>query len=295
MDLEQIEAIIAVAECGSFRAAAEQLKRSQPGLSTAIRNLEEEFGVLIFDRSEYRPKLTESGAAFLGVAKTTLEAARYTARVGIELGRYKAETKLQVSVDPLVSLESVELIAQECARPTLPVHLILVPSILRGCHQSLIKGKIDLALAPKPHRCDDLEYILLETVTLVGAVSRRLLQERHKPTEKWLVSNTQILTFDKTYDEPPDELIPHPVLKDHGRKIFVADHPTKLRLIESGLGWGRISKDEMRQNKELVPVDRDIFAHINLDICLLRSKRQPLGPVARSIWNAFEARIGASN
>ena len=52
---------------------------------------------------DYRPKLTEAGAAFVAVAKKTLESARYAARVGAELGKNKIEAKLHLPVDPLVS------------------------------------------------------------------------------------------------------------------------------------------------------------------------------------------------
>lgn len=291
MTLDQMEAIEAVVKKGSFRAAAEALNRSQPALSTTIKNLEEEFDILIFDRSEYRPKLTEVGAAFLAVANAALESARYAARVGIELGKNKVETKLNIAVDPLVSTEVIELIAQECARPTLPVNLVIDKSILKGSYKSLLKGEVDLALAPKPPATDKLEAIHLENITLVGAVSRRLLQEKRTPTEDFLRKYPQILVYDKRFDEPPDELLPHAVHTDHGHKIFVPDHFTKLNLIEGGIGWGRISKNELEQNSELCIIDRTLFAHVELEMCLLRPKHRPVGPIARTIWKVFEDRV----
>ncbi|MBC7386908.1 MAG: LysR family transcriptional regulator [Cryobacterium sp.] len=81
MNLDQLEAIDLIAQLGSFRAAAAKLKRSQPALSAAIKNLEAEFGILIFDRSAYRPKLTEAGAIFLSAARTTLNAAKQASRI----------------------------------------------------------------------------------------------------------------------------------------------------------------------------------------------------------------------
>ncbi|RYZ97691.1 MAG: LysR family transcriptional regulator [Proteobacteria bacterium] len=289
MNLEQLEAVIGVVEHGSFRAAAEQLNRSQPALSAAIKNLEEEFSVLIFDRSSYRPSLTEAGAAFLSVARSTLQAAQYATRVGIELGRKKAETQLTISVDPLISTEVIEIIAQECSRPVLPVNLIMDKSILKGSYQSLLKGKVDLALATRPNS-EELESIHLESVTLVGAVSRRLLQEKRRATETFLKTHTQIWFYDKRFDEDPDELLPDPIHASAGHKIFVADHFTKLRLIEGGVGWGRISKNELEANPELVMIDKSLCAPLTLDLCLIRPRRRPIGPIAREIWKTFQKR-----
>lgn len=182
MTLDQLEAINAIVEKGSFRAAAEFLNKSQPALSASIKNLEDELGLLIFDRNEYRPKLTEAGLVFLSSSRAVLEAANQALRVGIELGKNKAETKLRVSVDPLVPLEAIEIIAHECSRPTVPILLVLDKTILNGSYQDLIIGNVDLALAPRPKENDPesnkLEKINIETVTLVGVVSRKLLQEK---------------------------------------------------------------------------------------------------------------------
>lgn len=290
MTIEQLEAIDAIATHGSFRAAAEALNRSQPALSASIKNLEDEFELLIFDRSKYRPTLTDAGSAFLGVARAALDAAKYASRVGIELGKNKVETRLNLAVDPLVSTEVIELIAQECARPLLPVNLVIDKSILKGSYKSLLSGEIDLALAPKPQQTDKVETIHLENICLLGVVSRRLLQEKRKPTEAFLKKNPQILVYDKRFDEPPDELLPNAVHSPSGHKIFVPDHFTKLKLIEGGIGWGRISQSELQNNSELCAIEKSLVAHVELQMCLLRPKHRPIDTIARKIWTIFEAR-----
>lgn len=282
MNLEQLEAINAVAEQGSFRAAAEKLNRSQPALSATIKQLEEEFNILIFDRSDYRPKLTEAGAAFLGFAKQTLESAQYAARVAVELGKNKAETKICISVDPLISTEVIEQIAQECCRPTLPVNLVIDKSIFKASHEPLMNGEIDLAIAPRPENSNTLEAISLEEVQLVGVISRRLLQEKKKPDATYLNSRPQILVYDRHIDKAPEA--------SHGHKIFVPDHFTKLKLIESGIGWGRISKTEFENNTELVQIEKSLCTPLTLELCLLRPKQRAIGPIAQAIWRAFETR-----
>lgn len=61
MELTQLEFFITVVEQGSFSKAAQRVYRTQPAVSIAIRRLEEEIGVPLFDRSQKTPTLTEAG------------------------------------------------------------------------------------------------------------------------------------------------------------------------------------------------------------------------------------------
>lgn len=287
MNLDQLEAVMAIINKGSFRAAAEHLHKSQPALSASVKNLEEEFEIQIFDRSEYRPKLTEVGSVFINSAKKTLEASQETFKLAKELGLNKPETKIRVAIDPLASIESVEIIAHECMRPTVPVILILDKSVLAGSHSLLLEGKVDLALAPCPDDEKNIDKIIIEKVTLVAAVSRKLLQEKRKADDKFLKTHPQVFVYNKDFDDPSDDLIPNPIYDGGGPKIYVPDHFTKFNLIRNGLGWGRISQAEFDQEDDLVLIDKKICKHIELELCLMKSKHRPIGPIARAIWNVF--------
>lgn len=295
MNLDQLEAVLTIIEKGSFRAAADHLHKSQPALSASIKNLEEEFDIQIFDRSEYRPKLTEVGSVFINSAKKTLEASQQTLKIAKELGLNKAETKIKVAVDPLTSIEAIEIIAHECSRPIVPVVLILDRTVLEGSHNLLIDGSVDLALAPYLGHDDIIEKIILEKVTLVPAVSRKLLQEKRKADEFFLKKNAQVFVYNKNFDEHAGDLIPNPIYEGGGPKIYVPDHYTKLNLIRNGLGWGRISQKEFDESEDLVLIDKKICKPIELELCLMKSKQRPIGPIARAIWSVFENMYSSKN
>ena len=73
MDFDQIRAFINVASLKSFSAAAEKLFISQPSISVRIKALEEELGVILFDRSKARePVLTEAGRLFLDYSQSII-------------------------------------------------------------------------------------------------------------------------------------------------------------------------------------------------------------------------------
>lgn len=72
MTIVQIEYLLAVAACGSFSQASEKCFVTQPSLSTQIRNLEEELGVVLLNRNEKPVALTEAGRVVVRQAREAL-------------------------------------------------------------------------------------------------------------------------------------------------------------------------------------------------------------------------------
>jgi DNA-binding transcriptional LysR family regulator len=72
MDLRQLKQFVVVAETLSFRRAAQQLHMAQPPLSVAIRKLEEELGVPLFERGTRGVRLTAAGEGALEAARRCL-------------------------------------------------------------------------------------------------------------------------------------------------------------------------------------------------------------------------------
>ena len=70
--LDQLEVLVACAECGSFSAAARHLGRAQSAVSTAIAHLEVDLACTLFDRDGRLPRLTEAGEALLHEARAVL-------------------------------------------------------------------------------------------------------------------------------------------------------------------------------------------------------------------------------
>ncbi len=72
MELRHLRYFVAVAEDLSFTKAAAKLRLAQPSLTRQVRNLEDEIGVKLLDRSNNRVALTEAGALFLFDSKKLL-------------------------------------------------------------------------------------------------------------------------------------------------------------------------------------------------------------------------------
>lgn len=72
MELRHLRYFVAVAEALSFTKAAQKLHLAQPSLTRQVRNLEDEIGVQLLDRSNNRVELTEEGRRFLFDSKKLL-------------------------------------------------------------------------------------------------------------------------------------------------------------------------------------------------------------------------------
>ncbi|OCT16386.1 LysR family transcriptional regulator [Paenibacillus pectinilyticus] len=75
MTLQQLKYILTIVNCGSISEAAKQLFISQPSLSSAVKEIEQEIGVDIFLRSSKGIVLSNEGAEFLSYARQVVEQA----------------------------------------------------------------------------------------------------------------------------------------------------------------------------------------------------------------------------
>ena len=87
MKLQQLKYVVKVAEVGNITEASRRLFVSQPSITAAIRDLEHEMGVVIFERTNKGVVVTSEGETFLGYARQVLEQADLLEE------KYKGETQ----------------------------------------------------------------------------------------------------------------------------------------------------------------------------------------------------------
>ena len=73
MTILQLKYVIAIDEECSMRKAADRLYVSQPGLSSAVRDLESEIGIQIFERVHNGVVTTAAGSSFIAYARSAVE------------------------------------------------------------------------------------------------------------------------------------------------------------------------------------------------------------------------------
>ena len=89
MTLQQLRYVIEVAKTGSMNVAAKQLFVSQPSLSMAIRELENDVHISIFERTTKGVVITAEGEEFLGYARQIINQVELLEAKYIEAGQIK--------------------------------------------------------------------------------------------------------------------------------------------------------------------------------------------------------------
>lgn len=95
MELRHLQYFVTVASTGGFGRAARSLHVSQSAISEQVRDLEQEVGSALFDRSQRQIRLTPEGELFLDGAKATLAAAEQAVE-SVRRSRNGEEGKLAI-------------------------------------------------------------------------------------------------------------------------------------------------------------------------------------------------------
>lgn len=96
MTLTQLKYVITAANASSMNEAAKQLFISQPSLSTAVRELEDEIGIDIFRRTNRGVSVTPEGEEFIGYARQVVE--QYELVEAKYIAKEKTKKKFSVSM-----------------------------------------------------------------------------------------------------------------------------------------------------------------------------------------------------
>ena len=119
LTLDQMRALVVVAEAGSFSAAARKLGRVQSAISQSIQTMEATLGVTLFDRSTRTPALTEAGQAIVNDARLVLEGAK-AMRAHAESIAADVEPEMTLAVDSMFPTPLLMASLEALARANFP-------------------------------------------------------------------------------------------------------------------------------------------------------------------------------
>ncbi|MBB5404665.1 MULTISPECIES: DNA-binding transcriptional regulator HcaR [Paraburkholderia] len=240
MELRHLRYFIAVAEELSFTRAAERLRTAQPSLSQQIRDLEEQVGTPLFERTRRKVELTEAGKVFLIEARLTLAQAERAVTRARHIGR-KSSSTVTIGFVPAAEVRIFPGILPRLRLrfPELNVDLRSIPTSEQ--EQMLLDNEIDVAFMRKPIRSPDIlsEVVLREPILVVLPVAHPLARyKRIKPAQldgEAFISTHPLYSGD-VYD------VVDGYFKQHGLQPKVIQVATNillnLNLIGMGLGYG---------------------------------------------------------
>ncbi len=298
MTLDQLIMLQAIAELSSVKAASEALHKTQPAISQGLKQLEQQLGVQIVDRSRYRLSLTEDGKRIYQQARRILNEADELKTLSQHLAAGN-EASLTLAVEGtfdipaiLPALEDVQL-----QFPETEIHL--QQEFLSGALQAVTTGQADIAISPMtPEMIESssIDAVRLSQFNLISVATEKFLAKHPDISESLQLKDAyQIVVRDSGQLTGQTEY----GVQGGQRKWYVNDFHTKKMLIMSGMGWGRVP--ENRINSELqsgalkILQLRDNPGMITIQHYLLRPLKRTYGPVARYIWEQFTQVLSNKN
>ncbi|MDX1525721.1 MAG: LysR family transcriptional regulator [Pseudidiomarina maritima] len=309
MKLNQLEMLIHLAEVGSVQAVAERMHRTQAAVSMALKNLEQEAGFKLLDRSGYRLALTQRGQQFLRQASEVIRQNQRLQSLTQQL-RTGAEPQLRISYD-YTCAPAVLFPALQQLQHTFPATELLLSgdSQLRSLRK-IRDGEAELTLCPwlpvfRQH--GDFETVRVRPFELLIVVAPAMLQQAglielaasHPAAIQ--VSRQDLLDLPMLIPQNQDVGIDLDIiLRMPGQqRIRVNDSITQRELLLAGMGWGIIPGDlvgDAIAQQMLRPIDIPGFINqVNLEVHLVRSAERLAGPAERLIWQYFSGARGDTN
>lgn len=149
MDFRQLRQFVVLATELNYRKAAERLHMTQPPLSIAIKRLEEDVGVQLFERDRQGVRLTMAGGTFLREVRHLLESAEAAVKITQDAERGRIGT-LRISSVPSAALQILPRILQPFTARFPSVRLHLSSGSSMGTLGELQRGELDIALLVPP-------------------------------------------------------------------------------------------------------------------------------------------------
>lgn len=288
--LDQISVFLAIAETGSFAAAARKLGRATSVISYAISNLETQLGVTLFARGGARtPQLTDAGRAILSDSRglaLALDALLAKAR-GLTAG---LEAEVALSVDVMWPAKKLVKALDEFHKLYPTVTLRLRVEALGAVTRDVMNGQAVFGVSGPLEIANDLL-----TRGPAGSVKLVAVAAPDHPLANIGVPISAAMARDHVQLVLTDRSA-LTAGRDFGvvsvKSWRLADLGAKHALLLAGLGWGNMPKpmvnDDIKRGR-LVVLDIEAPGELNYPFNTVYRRDQPPGPAASWLMERLAA------
>ncbi len=168
MELRHLRYFITVAEELNFSKAALKLYTAQPSLSQQIKDLEEDVGVKLLNRTKRKVELTEEGAVFLEQARLTLAQADKAVAMARQVSQAKQQL-LRIGFVPVAEMKVFPYVLPNLRvqNPDLKIELLSLNNTEQM--RSLKKGELDISFTRNNFHSEEIEskFVLREPLIFI--------------------------------------------------------------------------------------------------------------------------------
>lgn len=282
--IKQLRAFVAVAKTQSFTEACAAIHLSQPALSIAIKNLEEEVGGQLLVRTTRTLSLTAEGEAFLPTAERLL--ADWDNALEEVHNRFALKRgKIAIAAMPSFALnqlpEAIRQYRESYPQINVTVHDVLAEEVVDMVRQ----GRCELGVSFEPADSEDLLFEPLFQDQLVA-----VLPEGHPRLVQPSICWTELLESDFMLLQRPSSirLLVEQQLEEQGIPLVVEFETHQLatigRMVATGLGVSAVPALCIDQMVELGARCRVLEQpHIVRQVGLVTRRRYPLSMAAQGM------------
>jgi len=285
MELKQLEYFIAVSDAQSFTRAAEQLHISQPSVTTAIKSLEKELGIVLFDRTNKKPTLTGDGQIFYDHICVVMYDISKAAQKAAEL-KNLSSGNIKIGISPLTCLSATTFLLAKFHNSFPALKLIFTETSTEDIEQLLENENIDLGFIFKHHAMEALEYAIVSKETLFAYMptSHRLGKNKSISLQKLFGEKLILPRRNSQYRVILDNLF-----AQHGLQPDINFETNYIQMIKnliiSGSGIALLPKGAIDNN---AICSLPLQEQADVEICIAKKKNRNISHAAETLYAFFK-------
>ncbi len=270
MNIQKYMSFVKAVECGSFTEAAEVLNYSQSGISRMIADLEQEWGVVLLERSKNGVSLTSDGTKLLPYARELVEKYRQLQMQVDEINSLQSGL-IRIGVFSSVATHWLPNIIKEFQKdyPTIDYEFLL--GDYTEIEEWILEGRVDCGFLRLPAKNDfDTVFLEQDELMVVLPVNHPLAELDKIPVSA--LCTEPFMLLEKGSKAEISAIFERSGLKPNVRFTTWDDYAV-MSMVESGLGISILPKLILRRIPyNIIVKPLEIPAYRNIGIALKDKK-----------------------
>jgi DNA-binding transcriptional LysR family regulator len=247
-DLQQLQAFIAVAERGSFRAAAEEIHLSPPAMSRRIEKLESIIGTRLLHRTTREVELTSVGRVFLERARAAIDDLE-SAMLGISDIATSRSGRVTVACVPSAAIYFLPQVISSFSAKYPAIRIRVIDESMNQTLQSVVSGESDFGIGFMNTLMPEIRFENIHVDPFVVAM-RRDHRLAHRKTVAWAeIAEERLISVARSSGNRQllDDMLSKAGLNPDF--AFEVSHiGTLLGMVEAGLGVAAVPRMALPNN-----------------------------------------------
>lgn len=283
--LRQLRVFIEVARLESFSRAGGEVGLTQSAVSRCVRELENELGLRLVDRTTREVRLTDAGANLVGSVSRLLSDLDQALREIREIGEQR-RGRVIVSASPTIASRLMPQVVARCSERFPYVQLGLRDDVQSDVLRKVKSGEVDFGVVVGPLAADDLagEPLMADSFCVVCRADHRFVADGEV---HWsALAGESLVLLDHASGSRP---IIDRVMREHGIEAPVvqelAHSATVFGLVQAGVGISVLPWLSLPPPADSALIARPLVPRAERTVQLVRRRDRSLSPAAEAVWD----------